>query len=204
MKTTWIIVLIVLLLSLLGNFVQWSRSKDKDLISDLSRNQHKIELQQSRDSLKVITASTDSIRKAEQAIRAKHDKEDSLREVGYKRERSASTAKITELQKQRTDAGIIPDEHTKRIEAEFKAQQARDSTEIATLKSSATLAPESFQREINALVTNLEAERSTSLKKDVVIKDLENEVSKEKRKGRVWKVVAVGAVLWGIVESVKD
>lgn len=204
MKPYATIVTLLLLLACFGWYITYDLLRDLETSSEAMKSVLTVQLEQAAAKTKRETARADSIQAAEKTFRDSLVKVGNKREEAFKKDLKASRDIIKVYKQERKLAGITPDSATLKIEAEFEAQQARDSIERATLIQTHNLAEVSYNRELKAVTDKYEATRDESLKKDAVITHLEKDLRKEKKKGKVFKWLAIIGFGLAIEESIRN
>lgn len=188
MKTAFIILLLALLISLGFNYILWDKSRDLELGGNAAKSILKAEINQA--NVRIGQRET---------------------EISRIQEKMDSTAKASLKIQSKLTGAVIASKHKERLSRpDTITLTLTDTVYMAydSLVTSLTSDRNGIQRDCHTLTDSLLSQikdvKLIAFKHEKLTEVAEKETVKEKKKGRLFKWLAIIAAAWGIEESIRD
>lgn len=189
-NTALFILAILLILSLVGNYLQWN-SGDEIAAVDSVRIE-KLARADAKD------ARADSTLALSRAIWKKDSLDMVARSESFKTQANKRQTEIDRLKALRASEGIVPDQTTQNLEKQFELSLSEKNKEIETLTADKGIMSKRYEVDMAAMVQKLEAANDKTEVWRVSAEKAEKEVTKQ-RKALKWLkgglAVAVGYII---------
>lgn len=200
MKTYSFIVTLLLLLALLGLYIQFDMLQDKTTASEAMKSVLTVEIEQLRERIKVHHLAIEAGNKKKIADSLRWNARDSV----TTRKNGLLIGQISVLKKQRQEAGIIPDTLTNRIEVKYDSLVASKDQQIDSLKHDKVVLYEDFRNQVVNYEGIISAKDSIGSNLNTLLGMEQKKVKGLKNKNRLLKIgigVASGLLVYQAIKN---